>query len=305
MSYAADTRSRWRRWPPKVLRIVTKQSPVSARFPETGRSCPENSRSFQHDSACSRIIRFQSPLTYGSSRRGPARDVSEPSSTATQNNTIGLTHHRCAPNEARRTEGVRTRILIIDDDRRSPVRLHRLQPGDAANGATAGKAKRNGGMPGAGANGSADHITLALPEHEGDLAARGAVLDMDAALVRDVLARVQELLAQAEPDGEEPESAEDGHAGIVIDLPTQTVWRSGRPVRVTPTEFRLLVALVRRRGAVVSREDLRREVWPDGTEVQSRVIDSHIARLRRKLEHDPKQPRHILTALAAGYRFLA
>lgn len=187
------------------------------------------------------------------------------------------------------------------------MRLHRLEPGNAANGTSAGKARRNGGTPGAGANGSADHITLALPEHEGDLAARGAVLDMDAALVRDVLARVQELLAQVEPAaaGEEPESAEDGHAGIVIDLPTQTVRRSGRPVRVTPTEFRLLVALVRRRGAVVSRGDLRREVWPDGTEVQSRVIDSHIARLRRKLEHDPKQPRHILTALAAGYRFLA
>jgi transcriptional regulator len=234
--------------------------------------------------------------------------VSEPSSAATQDNTIGLTYPRCAPNEARRTEGVRTRILIIDDDRRSPVRLRRLEPGDAANGATAGKAKRNGGTPGTRANGSGDHATLATPEHEGDLTARGAVLDMDAALVRDVLARVQELLSQAEPEGvggEEPEGGEHGHAGIVIDLPTQTVWRSGRPVRVTPTEFRLLVALVRRRGAVVSREDLRREVWPDGTEVQSRVIDSHIARLRRKLEHDPKQPRHILTALAAGYRFLA
>ena len=184
------------------------------------------------------------------------------------------------------------------------MRLHRLEPGAAAGG----KVKRNGRALAAGENGSGDHVTLALPEPDGDPAARGAVLDMDAALVRDVLARVQELLAQAEPEsasGEEPESGDDGHAGIVIDLPTQTVWRSGRPVRVTPTEFRLLVALVRRRGAVVSREDLRREVWPDGTEVQSRVIDSHIARLRRKLEHDPKQPRHILTALAAGYRFLA
>lgn len=218
--------------------------------------------------------------------------------------TIGPRYSRCARHRARRTEGVRTRILIIDDDRRSPVRLHRLEPGAAG----AGKLKRNGRAAAAGANGSADHAVLALPEHDGDPAARGAVLDMDAALVRDVLARVQELLAQAEPEsasGEEPESGDDGHAGIVIDLPTQTVWRSGRPVRVTPTEFRLLVALVRRRGAVVSRADLRREVWPDGTEVQSRVIDSHIARLRRKLEHDPKQPRHILTALAAGYRFLA
>ncbi len=160
-------------------------------------------------------------------------------------------------------------------------------------------------------NGSLDDVSLALPDGEvgqrADLTGRGVVLDMDAALVRDVLARVQELLAQADPDADdgEPEEPANGRTGIVIDLPTQTVWRSGRAVRVTPTEFRLLVALVRRRGAVVSREDLRREVWPDGTEVQSRVIDSHIARLRRKLENDPKQPRHILTALAAGYRFLA
>ncbi len=219
---------------------------------------------------------------------------------------IGPRYSRCARTEARWTQGVRTRILIIDDDRRSPVRLHRLEPGGAADAAAAGKTKRNGVARGAGTNGSADHAMPALPEPDSDPAARGAVLDMDAALVRDVLARVQELLAQAEPEGgEEPEGAEHGQTGIVIDLPTQTVWRSGRPVRVTPTEFRLLVALVRRRGAVVSREDLRREVWPDGTEVQSRVIDSHIARLRRKLEHDPKQPRHILTALAAGYRFLA
>lgn len=226
----------------------------------------------------------------------------------TQRDRFGPKYRRRAATKARRIEGARTRILIIDDDRRPPVRLHRFDPAEGVNGASAGHPRRNGSRPDSGANRGADHVVLALPEHDGDSAARGAVLDMDAALVRDVLARVQELLAQAEPEGagtEDPEGAGDGRSGIVIDLPTQTVWRSGRPVRVTPTEFRLLVALVRRRGAVVSREDLRREVWPDGTEVQSRVIDSHIARLRRKLEHDPKQPRHILTALAAGYRFLA
>lgn len=186
-----------------------------------------------------------------------------------------------------------------------------MEPGGASPPARAGKGTRNGHAQLSSVNGSLDEASLALPDAEGqrlDLAGRGAVLDMDAALVRDVLARVQELLAHAEPDGaddDEPEDSASGRTGIVIDLPTQTVWRSGRAVRVTPTEFRLLVALVRRRGAVVSREDLRREVWPDGTEVQSRVIDSHVARLRRKLENDPKQPRHILTALAAGYRFLA
>jgi hypothetical protein len=218
--------------------------------------------------------------------------------------------HRRQERPARRTEGVRTRILIIDDDRRSPVRLHRLKPaGEAASGIV-GNGKEAGHTA---AHGMEDQFDAAdsVPNRDAvssmDLTARGGVLDMDAALVRDVLARVQELLAQADADGSVDEEQEvvRGKSAIVIDLPTQTVWRSGRPVRVTPTEFRLLVALVRRRGAVVSREDLRREVWPDGTEVQSRVIDSHVARLRRKLEHDPKQPRHILTALAAGYRFLA
>ena len=176
-------------------------------------------------------------------------------------------------------------------------------PGDESATAAGAKPKHNGRGAADDPGGSLDDMTLALPEREGS-----PRIDMDAALVRDVLVRVQELLDQAEPEGTEDESTQGsatGHAGIVIDLPTQTVWRSSRPVRVTPTEFRLLVALVRRRGAVVSREDLRRDVWPGGTEVQSRVIDSHIARLRRKLEHDPKQPRHILTALAAGYRFLA
>lgn len=184
-----------------------------------------------------------------------------------------------------------------------------MKPAGEVTPAPVGNGKENGqALP----HEAEDRYGIARSVPDGDAASaieptsRGTVLDMDAALVRDVLARVQELLAHADPEGPgEEEAPGNGKSAIVIDLPTQTVWRSGRPVRVTPTDFRLLVALVRRRGAVVSRQDLRREVWPDGTEVQSRVIDSHVARLRRKLEHDPKQPRHILTALAAGYRFLA
>jgi DNA-binding response OmpR family regulator len=62
---------------------------------------------------------------------------------------------------------------------------------------------------------------------------------------------------------------------------------------------------MRREGAAVSREHLRRDVWPGEPEIQPRVVDTHIARLRRKLEDDPKRPRYIVTALAAGYRFMA
>ena len=206
--------------------------------------------------------------------------------------------------------GDRTRILIIDDDRQpgaSPpgarLTLHH------ANGA-AGNRERNGRLAETGeAETPAGGAVTAAGDGDAlprvDPVSGGPVLDMDPELVRDVLARVQELLAQAKAEASEPVPPAGEQDDIAIDLPTQTVWRSGRPIRVSPTEFRLLVALVRRRGAVVSREVLRRDVWPGGPEVQCRVIDTHIARLRRKLEDDPKRPRHILTALAAGYRFLA
>jgi DNA-binding response OmpR family regulator len=178
-------------------------------------------------------------------------------------------HHRPGlprPVSRQQCEELRTRILIIDDDRRSTVQPHR--------------ARRT----------------------EPDLEAAEAPAEPE--LVRDVLERVTEVLAHTAGSGGSQPAVLGTSDSIAIDLPTQMVYRAGRPVRVTPTEFRLLAALVRRRGAVVSRDELRRDVWP-GAEVQARVVDTHIARLRRKLEDDPRQPRHILTALAAGYRFRA
>ena len=51
------------------------------------------------------------------------------------------------------------------------------------------------------------------------------------------------------------------------------------------------------------RAELMEEVWGPGSGVSLRVIDTHVARLRRKLEKDPARPRHLLTALNQGYRF--
>src|SRR5947208_12811491 len=83
---------------------------------------------------------------------------------------------------------------------------------------------------------------------------------------------------------------------------SRTVLRGGQPVPLTPKEFDLLVALLRRRGAVVTRLDLLREVWGYSAEVLSRTVDTHVAELRRKLETDPAAPRHILTVRKSGYR---
>ena len=67
-------------------------------------------------------------------------------------------------------------------------------------------------------------------------------------------------------------------------------------------EFDLLIALLRREGAVESRLELLSEVWGHASDVLTRTIDTHIGELRRKLEGDPSTPRHILTVRKAGYR---
>jgi DNA-binding response OmpR family regulator len=128
----------------------------------------------------------------------------------------------------------------------------------------------------------------------------------DASVVRELIARVEELLQRTRGL---PAGAATGLAGtiqfgsVLVEPATRTVLRRGQPVKVTGTEFRLLLALMRRRGAIASRIELLKEVWGTGAAVSRRAVDTHIARLRRKLEEDPANPRHILTALAWGYRF--
>lgn len=89
---------------------------------------------------------------------------------------------------------------------------------------------------------------------------------------------------------------------VEINPASRTVTKEGTPVALSPKEFDLLLALVRRRGAVASRVELLRQVWGHRVEVMTRTVDIHIAELRRKLEDDPSEPRHILTVWKAGYR---
>jgi DNA-binding response OmpR family regulator len=89
---------------------------------------------------------------------------------------------------------------------------------------------------------------------------------------------------------------------VEVDAASRTVRRRGRSVDLAPKEFDLLLALLRARGAVVSRLDLMREVWGYSAAVVTRTVDTHVAELRKKLEDDPSNPRHILTVRKAGYR---
>ena len=126
--------------------------------------------------------------------------------------------------------------------------------------------------------------------------------------VMELLARVEAILRRSNQGGsatdapaQEEESAVFG--SITVNARARIVYRDGEEVPLTPKELDLLLALIRREGAVVSRLDLLKEVWGHRAAVVSRTVDTHISELRRKLEEEPSAPRHILTVHKAGYRF--
>lgn len=115
--------------------------------------------------------------------------------------------------------------------------------------------------------------------------------------VLELLARVEVLLrGKTRPDSRER------FGEVIVDVARRVVTRAGAPVELAPKEFDLLLALLRRRGAVASRLELLREVWGYSAAAVTRTVDTHISELRRKLEPQPSHPRHILTARKAGYR---
>jgi DNA-binding response OmpR family regulator len=89
---------------------------------------------------------------------------------------------------------------------------------------------------------------------------------------------------------------------VRVDPGSHTVRRGGEVVLLRPKEYDLLVALLQRRGEVASRSELLEEVWGYSGEVYSRTVDTHVAELRRKLEKNAADPRHILTVRKTGYR---
>lgn len=116
--------------------------------------------------------------------------------------------------------------------------------------------------------------------------------------VRELVLRVEALLRRAAaPDAEE----EPTTVGLLrIDPIAHRVTVSGTEVPLTPTEFRLLSMLVRRRGRAQSREALLRDVWGYSSDVTTRTVDTHVKRLRKRLGH---ASHYIETLRGVGYRF--
>ena len=101
-----------------------------------------------------------------------------------------------------------------------------------------------------------------------------------------------------------PETQTLNAGDLQIDLQDRRVLRAGTEVRLTPTEWGLLAALVTRPGRLVPQRQLLHEVWGPVYETETNYLRVHMANLRRKLETDPSRPQHLLTEPGMGYRFV-
>jgi two-component system response regulator MtrA len=137
---------------------------------------------------------------------------------------------------------------------------------------------------------------------------RGFRLDADQYVTKpfslvELLERVHALLRRATRGASEPKAGVVAFGEVIVDPAARSVTRRGEAVSLSPKAFDLLLSLIRRGGRVASRMELLREVWGYGPLVLSRTVDSHIAELRRRLEDDAANPRHIVTVFKIGYRF--
>jgi two-component system, OmpR family, alkaline phosphatase synthesis response regulator PhoP len=120
----------------------------------------------------------------------------------------------------------------------------------------------------------------------------------------ELLARVESLLRRtrtdAQPVGENAATLRFGD--VEVDPVARRVRKAGAEVALRPKEYDLLLELLRHRGQVRSRLDLMQTVWGYSAAVITRTVDTHMFELRRKLEADATQPRHITTVRGVGYR---
>ncbi|MCV7382751.1 response regulator [Mycolicibacter longobardus] len=92
-------------------------------------------------------------------------------------------------------------------------------------------------------------------------------------------------------------------SSFTVDLAAKKVIKDSREVHLTPTEWGMLEMLVRNRGKLVGRDELLTQVWGPAYAKETQYLRVYLAQLRRKLENDPSNPKHLLTEAGMGYRF--
>lgn len=119
--------------------------------------------------------------------------------------------------------------------------------------------------------------------------------------VDELLARLRALSRRTTPTGGDAAVA---FGDVVVDLATRTVTRAGARVHLTPTEWRVLEHLSRHPGALVTRQELLKEIWGSEQVSDSGYLRLYMSQLRKKLEAAPSDPVHLLTEAGMGYRLV-
>jgi DNA-binding response OmpR family regulator len=120
--------------------------------------------------------------------------------------------------------------------------------------------------------------------------------------IRELLARVKAVLRRSQALPKEQEQYSFGD--VEVDLRRCSVKRSAKAIDISSKEFELLKYFICHSGETLSRDRLLEDVWGYDNYPSTRTVDTHLVRLRQKLEPDPEQPRFFLTVHGVGYRFV-
>jgi two-component system KDP operon response regulator KdpE len=118
------------------------------------------------------------------------------------------------------------------------------------------------------------------------------------------LARIRVALRHAQGAAQE-KGGVYAVAGLKVDLAHRRIHVGGKEVHLTPIEYRLLAALAKHAGKVLTHRQLLKDVWGPGYVDRSHYLRVHMAGLRHKIEADPARPRFLLTEAGVGYRLAA
>jgi two-component system KDP operon response regulator KdpE len=121
----------------------------------------------------------------------------------------------------------------------------------------------------------------------------------------ELISRVRSALGKGPPTDEAAPGVVDLGGEIQIDLPARSVTARGRPVHLTPFEFKLLAALVENVGSIVTYGNLLTTVFGSAHTQQVQSLRVHMTQLRQKLERQPARPKYLLTETGVGYRLRA
>ncbi|HEY9680109.1 MAG TPA: response regulator [Oculatellaceae cyanobacterium] len=121
--------------------------------------------------------------------------------------------------------------------------------------------------------------------------------------VFELLARIKVALRHANQGKVEHATAVYSAGAIRVDMSKRLVFLNDVEVHLTPNEYKLLLTLIQNPGKLISQQQLLRDVWGPGYAKEGHYLRVYMGQLRRKLEADPANPKHLITEPGLGYRF--